>query len=467
VAGLGIFLILVLIFRLKRRSEYGSIDEKSPRLSDKVLLSIVCLLTIQSMGVYFFLTKPEFSLSSYMAFWIILTLCLWPLFYIYVKLTASRISKFNWNYLLYLFTLLIILLPVIILAESTQQELTFSRQPFFPPPLMKGNLDNKTATGFQPRPIMMRGPRNKRERAFLNSDHPRDFIFRQLRISLKRIKRSLLQVDLVLFLNQGYPSVLSQNLPEPFHGKPSPPSFVDGLKPKSLKRISLISGGSLIFVWVFIVLMVIQTLQYSKRINSRATITEKKNLMWLFALVVVFIVTNSMFTMTSIFKPLNGNGVIFRLNPTIPLHLFYLLTISCFVFLTRKSPLVENKYGKNAMCPEELERNFHHIMAYIITNKPYLDDMLTQKQLADALNIHHNALSQVINKKQKCNFKDFINHFRVEEFKKALLNPKNEHRNILAIAHDSGFSSKSSFNHIFKKHTSMTPSEYLKKNNGN
>ncbi|HDR67474.1 MAG TPA: helix-turn-helix domain-containing protein, partial [Bacteroidaceae bacterium] len=55
------------------------------------------------------------------------------------------------------------------------------------------------------------------------------------------------------------------------------------------------------------------------------------------------------------------------------------------------------------------------------------------------------------------------NDYRVEEVKKRLQDPKFKHLTILAIAYESGFNSKSSFNTIFKERTGLTPSDYVQR----
>ena len=58
------------------------------------------------------------------------------------------------------------------------------------------------------------------------------------------------------------------------------------------------------------------------------------------------------------------------------------------------------------------------------------------------------------------NFYKLVNEYRVEEVKKRMVNPEYKNLTILAIAYDSGFNAKSSFNTIFKESTGMTPSGY-------
>ncbi|MCC5648212.1 helix-turn-helix domain-containing protein, partial [Nostoc sp. CHAB 5824] len=56
----------------------------------------------------------------------------------------------------------------------------------------------------------------------------------------------------------------------------------------------------------------------------------------------------------------------------------------------------------------------------------------------------------------------FINKYRIEEAKSLLFSEKFNHLNILGIAFQSGFNSKTTFNITFKKHTGLSPTDYVK-----
>ncbi|MFA8436978.1 MAG: helix-turn-helix domain-containing protein, partial [Marinifilaceae bacterium] len=66
----------------------------------------------------------------------------------------------------------------------------------------------------------------------------------------------------------------------------------------------------------------------------------------------------------------------------------------------------------------------------------------------------------IINQGHGLNFNDYINQFRVEEFKRLLQDPQFSKETLLAVAFEAGFNSKTTFNTAFKKFTGMTPSEY-------
>jgi AraC-like DNA-binding protein len=106
------------------------------------------------------------------------------------------------------------------------------------------------------------------------------------------------------------------------------------------------------------------------------------------------------------------------------------------------------------------EEGIERLIKFIDETKPYLDPDLTLTQLADALGLGRNQLSEMINAGLGINFYDFINKYRVEEVKHLLDDRKKQHIKIIAIAFEAGFPSKSSFNNIFKKYTGLTPSEY-------
>ncbi len=110
-----------------------------------------------------------------------------------------------------------------------------------------------------------------------------------------------------------------------------------------------------------------------------------------------------------------------------------------------KSDLVAELYGKLLKVMEE--------------EKPYLDPKLSLSGLAQILEISPNRLSQIINQEASVNFHDFVNNYRVEEF--IARTHKNKNFSLLALALDSGFNSKSSFNYIFKRQKGLSPSKYL------
>jgi AraC-like DNA-binding protein len=123
-------------------------------------------------------------------------------------------------------------------------------------------------------------------------------------------------------------------------------------------------------------------------------------------------------------------------------------------------PMAATKYEKTRLDEDKAQQYLQELIDHMKEEKPFMRSTLTLQELADELSIASHQLSQVINDRLQKNFFDFINSYRVEEVQVRLLAPEAQNLTILAVALDSGFSSKSSFNTIFKKHTQMTPTEY-------
>jgi AraC-like DNA-binding protein len=120
------------------------------------------------------------------------------------------------------------------------------------------------------------------------------------------------------------------------------------------------------------------------------------------------------------------------------------------------------KYEKSTLTDSAADRHLARLREVLDNEKPYLRGNLTIRDLADVSQIPSYHLSQLLNEKLNQKFYDFVNGYRVEEAKRALLDPANDHLTILTVALESGFSSKSAFNAAFKKFTDTTPSDFRK-----
>lgn len=120
------------------------------------------------------------------------------------------------------------------------------------------------------------------------------------------------------------------------------------------------------------------------------------------------------------------------------------------------------KYERSGLTEDKAKLLAEKLQHHMLKERPYLEPELTLKQLAAQLSIPAHQLSQVINQQFGKNFYDYINSFRVEEVEKKLKSGQYNHLTLLAVALDCGFNSKASFNTVFKKIKSMSPSEYRK-----
>lgn len=98
------------------------------------------------------------------------------------------------------------------------------------------------------------------------------------------------------------------------------------------------------------------------------------------------------------------------------------------------------------------------------SKKLYLNPELKRADIALELGVSPSKLSQVISLYMKDNYYDFVNRFRMEEFKRMIANEEYRRYTLTALSERCGFK-KTSFFTTFRKVEGMTPTEYLKSHN--
>jgi AraC-like DNA-binding protein len=115
---------------------------------------------------------------------------------------------------------------------------------------------------------------------------------------------------------------------------------------------------------------------------------------------------------------------------------------------------------KGRLSDMELARQKARLSAMLEGNALYLNPELRLSDLAEALGLRPYRVSEILNHGLQTSFYDLINRYRVAKAQELLCSPASAHLNLLGIAMESGFRSKSVFNDVFKKVTGKTPSHF-------
>jgi AraC-like DNA-binding protein len=132
------------------------------------------------------------------------------------------------------------------------------------------------------------------------------------------------------------------------------------------------------------------------------------------------------------------------------------------VFAPEKLEHQQSKYASSKLSIEDTQRHATQLIRLMAEEKPYLSPDLTLGGLAQRLSILPLHLSQVINQHLGQNFADFVNSYRIEEFKARSKTTDIRRYKIASVAEKCGFRSKSTFYAAFKKQTGETPSEFVR-----
>lgn len=102
------------------------------------------------------------------------------------------------------------------------------------------------------------------------------------------------------------------------------------------------------------------------------------------------------------------------------------------------------------------------LIDYMEHQRPYLDPNINLANLSHHVKVKPEYLSGVINSSLNQNFFDFINRYRVKEFKRRAITLQKANYSILGIAYECGFNSKASFYRAFKKFEKQSPSVFIR-----
>lgn len=124
---------------------------------------------------------------------------------------------------------------------------------------------------------------------------------------------------------------------------------------------------------------------------------------------------------------------------------------------------------KSILSMDQLRHFAEVLNTYMQRTKAYQDVDFSMDKLSFDTNISRRYISETLNIYFLKSFYQYINEYRIDEFLQEL-NRRIERDleiNMLIMAYQCGFKTKSSFNQYFKKIVGTTPTAYIKKNERN
>jgi AraC-like DNA-binding protein len=205
---------------------------------------------------------------------------------------------------------------------------------------------------------------------------------------------------------------------------------------------------------------------YQQLIRQEVSNTENVSISWVRFFMAVFLVVNItfLFCLIAVMHLDVSNwvwksaGIILSLS-IVALGYKGILQKEVFDAGDNASPTIQSPPDK---VPHVDNALIEKLIRFMEEKKPYLDPELSLSTLSKAIGVNRNQLSQLINEGTGENFYDFVNKYRVEEVKRLMIDPQKQNYNLLGLALEAGFKSKSTFNLIFKRFTGLTPTEYKK-----
>lgn len=247
------------------------------------------------------------------------------------------------------------------------------------------------------------------------------------------------------------------------------PAYADGTWQRTYARTiiyALIFAQTAIFLqWLYYGHLAHKIISsYRKRVKDFYANMSERDLKWIEWVIAAFLVyallssldmAFELATRKSLFPPVSDELISFAL--CFCLALFGIHQSPSLLEQASSDPKAsENKYAKSGLTEHDMSRIAQKITAAIAENV-HLDPDISLRQLSQITGVQTNYLSQTLNEHIGKSFFDFINAHRVNEACKLL---ENQNANILEVALQSGFNSRSAFYRAFQRETGQTPTAF-------
>jgi AraC-like DNA-binding protein len=122
----------------------------------------------------------------------------------------------------------------------------------------------------------------------------------------------------------------------------------------------------------------------------------------------------------------------------------------------------KNSNALSSLTDESIHKTVLLLNKSMEEDKLYLNPNLSLHIVSQHTGLAQKNISAVLNQHLNKSFNEYVNKYRVGEFKKKILQPGFDHLTITGIAFECGFNSQATFQRTFKDFTGMSPTEFRK-----
>jgi AraC-like DNA-binding protein len=207
-------------------------------------------------------------------------------------------------------------------------------------------------------------------------------------------------------------------------------------------------------------------IQYKRTLDEERSDSDEFSLNWLVWIVVgtaLFNLADLVRLNSQSFIPYELNVIGQGINNSIWLVIVMIITVK---LLDQKTLPKPTKINEENIVKEPLQESylstFNELNKLVNTNQWFLKPRLTLSDVSEFAGLQVRDISRAINTVTNKSFNEYINEYRIKHICQAL-DACSPH-SLTRLYTDAGFSSKASFNKVFKEYTGMTPSEYKSQN---
>jgi len=229
-----------------------------------------------------------------------------------------------------------------------------------------------------------------------------------------------------------------------------------------LIRVVFIIKLTSLLIYAFLIVQI-----FFKKIknNKKLDITKYKWQKGIAVLVSSYVVFYCIYGLIIVSKVISSYEILFHLQivsmAVMVLYIGYKAYLNPKLFTSGYFQEGSNKYKKSGLT-SGFSNDLKERLIYLLEeDKIYRLNNISLEILSEKLDTNRHNTSQVINEHFELNFFELINKYRIEEALSIIKNDTYKNMNIIDIAYEVGFNNKATFNKLFKKLLSQTPSQYI------
>ncbi|HLK27971.1 MAG TPA: helix-turn-helix domain-containing protein [Puia sp.] len=142
--------------------------------------------------------------------------------------------------------------------------------------------------------------------------------------------------------------------------------------------------------------------------------------------------------------------------------LIYWLGIKGYIISQQKTIADKKPITGNLLSPQQIKDAITLLTKAMEEDKIFLDPSLNLAIMSERTGLAQKIISSVLNQHLQKSFNEFVNEYRVNDFKEKVMQPEFSHLTIAGIALECGFNSQATFQRTFKELIGKSPSEFRK-----
>jgi len=232
----------------------------------------------------------------------------------------------------------------------------------------------------------------------------------------------------------------------------------------SILTCSIVTTLFIIYTAYFLMLAFQLHRAHNQQLMERFSDIEQRSVDWFKPILVIWGAVWCMFAIEFTLNALGwrwfGTGKLLPTLEVVALAMFIQKALSQKVLSHVDKGVPRAQGTRTALLSDEKMQSIAQKLRHAMQSEQlFLDESLSLKRLSEEVRESENHISETLSQHLNTNFFQFVNGFRIEAAKTALIESTKQ---VTIIAFEVGFNSKSTFNTAFKKIVGQSPSVYRK-----